>query len=104
MTFGIAWGVMEAVMKRTGPEPPTKVSSESNVSMMPGARPRGLSLRRNQEGQEQEKAESKDPAPPSSSRLGARVAPQRCPILPAGTNNVAQEKSKMLEKGVDADN
>ena len=37
-----------------------------------------------QEGQERRKAGSRDPAPPSSTRLGARVAPQRCPILRAG--------------------
>lgn len=30
------------------------------------------------------KGRAKGPAPPSSSRLGARVAPQRCPILRAG--------------------
>ena len=46
-------------------------------------KPLGFSAFGNQKGQE--KRQSKNcPAPPSSTRLGARVAPQRCPVLRAG--------------------
>jgi len=46
-------------------------------------KPLGFSASGNQEGQVR-KAELKGPAPPSSTSLGARVAPQRCPVLRAG--------------------
>jgi hypothetical protein len=46
-------------------------------------KPLGFSASGNREGQER-KAEQICPAPPSSTRLGARVAPQRCPVLRAG--------------------
>ena len=53
----------------------------------------GLSLWGTQEGQNKRRAKPRRPAPPSFPRLGARGAPQRCPILRAGENNSITEIS-----------
>ena len=52
----------------------------------------GLSLLGTQEGQHKRRAKPKGPAPPSFPRLGARVAPQRCPVLRAGDKHFNMEQ------------
>jgi|GEM_PF-1989399 hypothetical protein len=57
----------------------------------------GLSLLGTQEGQRIKEGQSRErPAPPSFPRHGARVAPQRCPILRAGSGQVSTERLNQI--------
>ena len=51
-----------------------------------------IALRNSRGGRIKEGQSQKGPAPPSFPRLGALVAPQRCPILRAGKNNSSTER------------